>query len=239
MYSPRLDAGLASWLPCLPTRQIPTDYPRIRKIRCDETWPICRNCSRTGRRCDGVSKPSNNEDRLTFTAPLTLSSFRPSQMGWLGQRELLCLDLFRQRLIYSIVGYVARPAWKQLILQAMHEEAALCHAMIAFSALDCGEDDSSEKREDSKRVASRTRPSSRFALDHYGKGITALRRLISQGDSRSINVALLCALLCICFELRMADPRMCLSHLEYSLGILDSNLASGKCMGDDLPYLTR
>lgn len=173
---------------------------------------------------------------MTFTAPLTLTHFRPTQTGWLSQQELAHLDLFRHELIYSIVGPTGTPAWKRLILQAVHEEVALCHAVVAFSALGSNNTPSMSSMDSpSASESSMSTPppsvSSReneFALRHYGKALEAMRHVYHYNDRRSINTALLCTLLCICFELRIREPAIALTHLEHGLQVIDSNLQSSK-----------
>lgn len=210
---------------------------RVRKIRCDETSPVCNNCTKSGRRCDGVAEPANKAGGLTFTAPLTLTHFRPTQTGWLTQQEIAHLDLFRHELVYSIVGHVGTPAWKRLILQAVHEEVALCHAVVAFTALstcsgvqgDLGSDGGQgfSSTEQSPSSSSTPTRENEFALRHYGKALEAMRHVFHHNDKRSINTALLCTLLCICFELRIKEPAIALTHLEHGLQVVNSNLHTG------------
>ncbi|OAA54647.1 Zn(2)-C6 fungal-type DNA-binding domain protein [Cordyceps fumosorosea ARSEF 2679] len=203
---------------------------KVRKIRCDETSPVCNNCIKSGRRCDGVAEPANKDGGLTFTAPLTLTHFRPTQTGWLTPREVAHLDLFRHELVYSIVGHVGTPAWRRLILQAVHEEVALCHAVVAFTALSTSGDagcDAGLATTSSVAAQSPPQNASReneFALRHYGKALEAMRHVFRHDDKRSINTALLCTLLCICFELRIREPATALTHLEHGLQVVNSNL---------------
>lgn len=63
-----------------------------------------------------------------------------------------------------------------------------------------------------------------FALRHYGKALEAMRHVFHHNDKRSINTALLCTLLCICFELRIKEPGTALTHLEHGLQVVNSNL---------------
>lgn len=199
---------------------------RIRKIRCDETAPVCRNCIKSNRRCDGVAQPVGGPGNVTFTAPLTLTYFRPTQTGWLSQDEIAYLDLFRHELIYTIVGDSHSPAWKRMILQAVHEEVALCHAVVAFSSLT-----SHIRSRPSSPSSSGSPPpgmDNEFALRHYGKALESMRHVVHHNDSRSINTALICTLLCICFELRMRDIAVALTHLEHGLQVIAGNMDSGK-----------
>ena len=66
--------------PYLP--QYDTDWfcNRYRRVKCDQDWPACRRCSRTGRRCDGYEMPNN--ERLT-----------PRYMSVEHFRETICSPL--------------------------------------------------------------------------------------------------------------------------------------------------
>ena len=111
-------------------------------MRCDETWPACDNCTKTGRCCDGVASASasandsgaQSQQLVTFAAPLTLSHFQPAKFGFggaeLSREDGVYLDLFRRELVTCIVG--PRAAWRRLVLRAVHEEPALCHAGGCF-----------------------------------------------------------------------------------------------------------
>ncbi|KND89506.1 Transcriptional regulatory protein moc3, partial [Tolypocladium ophioglossoides CBS 100239] len=229
---------------CTRTRQLRRPYTKtklgcrtckIRKVRCDETWPACGNCTKTGRACDGVASAHGAAQSpvVTFTAPLTLSNFQPSQAGngagGLGRGDGEYLDLFCHELVVCVVGG-GRATWRRLVLQAAHEEPALCHAAIAFSALQrartatgtrsCGDGDAVQGL-----AAAGMR---RLALRHYGRCIQEMQRMAARArdDGRCVNVALLCAVVCICFELRMDEPVAALSHLEHGLSIIRANHAS-------------
>ena len=71
----------------------------------------------------------------------------------------------------------------------------------------------------------------RLAMRHYGRCIREMQRMMEigsgSGDERSVNVALLCTVICICFELCMDEPLAALSHLEHGLNIIASNHAAG------------
>lgn len=169
-----------------------------------------------------MAQPVGGPGNVTFTPPLTLTYFRPTQPGWLSEEELGYLELFRHELIYTIVGEGHSPSWKRMILQAVHEEVALCHAVVAFSALT-----SRMRSRPSSPSSSGSSPpamDNEFALQHYGKALECMRHVVHQNDTQSINTALLCTLLCICFELRMRDPASALTHLEPALQLISGNM---------------
>jgi hypothetical protein len=147
----------------------------------------------------------------------------PAQANIRDQQAGQYLNHFRHHLVLSVSGYVASPLWRTLILQALHEEPAVCHAAIAFSALN------RMKREAQFDVPSK--PSTPgveagLPLQHYGKCIVALRLLLRRDDARSVDAALLCSLLCVCFEVLKGDYILAQGHLEHSLNIIQSKPGS-------------
>ncbi|EFY91558.1 C6 finger domain protein [Metarhizium acridum CQMa 102] len=145
--------------------------------------------------------------RLVITvnepAPLTLSHFQPSRINNLDHEEQQCMEAFRRRLVYCILEDVSRPSWKGLMLQAAHEEPALLKAVIAFSVL-C------DAFDEAKQTMTVWDPK-------------ATENMVPNGDEPSINVVLLCTIVCICFELIMNSSEIALCHLDHSLRVLNSN----------------
>lgn len=171
---------------------------RVRKIRCDETFPTCLNCTKSNRRCTGVTSARASSE-LHFEAPLTLSRF-PTTVGWLSPQETQYLDMFRR----DLVNGLASGSWKRLILQVVADEPALYHAVVAFSAVSRGEPDSGQK--------------------HHDKALQEITKVFDRRQ-QSVNAALVYAVLSICYDLRRREPQLALVHLEYALEIVQDNLS--------------
>lgn len=172
----------------------------MRKIRCDETYPTCTNCIKSNRHCSGVIP---RQVGLAFAAPLTPTRF-PTTTGWLSSSDSQYLDLFRRHL----VGCMAEGSWRRLILQAVNAEPAMCHAVIAFAAAHEGE--------------------SEAGLRHQLKAFGQMQQVMVRNDHTSVNVALMYALVCICYELRIREPMAALIHLTSALDILKANFDHGE-----------
>lgn len=67
-----------------------------------------------------------------------------------------------------------------------------------------------------------------LVFQHYNKGIGHMQRLIDDTKHDCTNVVLLCAFLCMCFEMRYRRPYMSLLHFRHSLKILLSNTVQGE-----------
>lgn len=117
------------------------------------------------------------------------------------------------------------------MVQAVHEEVAVRQVAIAVSAV------IQMKRKTKERKSlpvclsgdgTRGGNCHVFALTKYGKGLSALRKLLSQKDRRSLETALICAVLCIWFEVLTNDHLTALEHLNTCLRIIPSIKAKGK-----------
>ncbi|KAL6231530.1 hypothetical protein BDW75DRAFT_219908 [Aspergillus navahoensis] len=209
---------------------------RVRRIRCDETWPSCKRCTSTGRRCDGPSSTQARPVAVSFVETYTLeflAKTRVAQKPW----DNSCEDArYMQFFIESISqgtnpthGDTASSDWRPLMIQAMHREPAVRQCVVALSALI------------QERVAHGSlgthgfhglprSPRYVFALKKYGRALSSLQRLVedSRGDLAAVEAALLCGIVCIWFEILMRDFLAGLSHLERCLGIVLSPKRSGE-----------
>ena len=132
----------------------------------------------------------------------------------LNQKEAQHLNQFRYVLARGMSGYVTSSVWEKLILQAVHEEPAVRYAAIAFSSL-----------QTSGYISSRTPDTSNlvFAFRQYSASIKEFRHLLAQQTPRSIEAALICSIICICFEILEGSHTLAQSHLENSLRVISAN----------------
>jgi Fungal specific transcription factor domain len=162
----------------------------------------------TGRKCEGFVDDVAVKPPVAFAPPTTLLA------NFLDEKEAQHLNNFRHLFVPGFSGYANSPRWEKLILQAVHEEPAVRHAAIAFSALQlpsCND----KLPLSSKRLEM-------FALQQYGKSVKAFQQLLSRQDRRSTKAALLCSILCICFEVLEGSHLVAQQHLENGLRVLSS-----------------
>ncbi|CEL10653.1 hypothetical protein ASPCAL13769 [Aspergillus calidoustus] len=182
---------------------------KIRRIRCDETWPSCKRCTSTGRRCDGPSpsttKPPADSHPITvsFAETLTIRSIlqmRVPQKPWDASfEETRYMQYFIERITQGPeIGHgtpttTSSPTnielatgadWRPLMIQAMHRELAVRQCVIALSALI------------QERVAHGSlgihgfNPGPRnqryvFALRTYGRALSSLQELVEDAVASS------------------------------------------------------
>lgn len=197
---------------------------RIRRVKCDEIKPACRQCTLTGRKCDGYVTPSSRRPIAKWTAPATALSIAMLSYRDHAKRslEIHCLDAFRHKMVASVSDDTSRRL-ERLILQCLHQESCVRHAAVAFTALQL-----QNMSQWPGRSAATT-----FSLESYGKFIRALQMMLLRPDKLAIEIALVCSLLGICYELMQGDYGGARLHLESSLRVCSScegeSLSIGAC----------
>ncbi|KAG5920349.1 hypothetical protein E4U42_006223 [Claviceps africana] len=211
---------------------------KVRKVRCDETWPACQNCEKTGRQCDGVSPQAvrDTTNTITFTPPLTASHFQTTPArGDLDTIDAHSTLALRHGLLHCIVGELGRPSWSGRIKQAATEKPVFEGALMAFVNL-CQKYNEAKMDmvawapqeihlDETTRTFLRTQGSMSHLPLYEQEGFDEL--------GASSNVAVLCNLVYICLELVTEKLASALSHLERCLEMarqddlqVDGHLAS-------------
>ncbi|OAL39836.1 hypothetical protein AYO20_00748 [Fonsecaea nubica] len=133
---------------------------------------------------------------------------------------LFCLDAFRSHVIGALFDDPSRRL-ERLILQALHQESCVRHAAAALTI---------HQLQISSRwpAGSIGDGATTFGLRSYGLSIRDLRRLLlRQPDRHAAEVALVCALLGICYELAQGAYNEARLHLENGLRVCSSLAVDG------------
>ncbi|KAL4795105.1 hypothetical protein BDV19DRAFT_379032 [Aspergillus venezuelensis] len=114
---------------------------RIRKVKCDESFPVCKKCRSTGRVCDGygIWGGGGNQywHRQASDSPRDMSDYPPlACISTLiaSTDELESFDWFRGRTIIKLPGSYQSEFWTKGLLQASNSEQAVWHAVMALSS---------------------------------------------------------------------------------------------------------
>lgn len=177
-------------------------------MKCDETRPQCKQCTSTGRKCEGFQDPGSTCTQLVVAPGRNVNN--PD----LSEKEGHHLNLFDHLFSSGILGFLKTPRWASLVLQAVHEEPAVRHAAIAFSALQV-------PLSDHLQLQTASNPGS-FALEQYAKTVRKFHQLLSRADKRSVEAALICSVLCICFEILEGSYELAGYHVENALRVLST-----------------
>ncbi|KAF5863511.1 hypothetical protein ETB97_010012 [Aspergillus alliaceus] len=151
-----------------------------------------------------------------------MSTLHPVRLLYENEQEAHYAQLFLDHVLCVMSGYSTRPAWRSLMVQAVHEEVAVRHVAIAVSAV-LYEKSATPVSAISSPLWKHGDENRRFSLTRYGKGLSALRKMMCCKDHRSVEVTLICGALCIWFELIAGEPLIALNHLDQCLKIISGS----------------
>ncbi|KAK9233903.1 hypothetical protein V1525DRAFT_391985 [Lipomyces kononenkoae] len=178
---------------------------KIRKVKCDESYPVCHRCSSTGRTCDGYGVwggggiQSNRSSRDGAIIASTSSSSnetcntilpRPGYVSFFvaTREDKECFDWFEHRTSPKIRGSFDSEFWSKLILQASINELAVRHAVLAVSFI--------HRRGSLNVMDTRLEEESigqveQVPLRYFARSINNLQRHLSANTQASLRIVLI------------------------------------------------
>jgi hypothetical protein len=109
-------------------------------------------------------------------------------------------------------GYFHDPVWERLALQASYTEPVIRYAINAVAALH----EERCLRADAAKTNAELSLKTDFPVHQYAKALSGLQKLLASGKT-SINVVLLCALLCVHYEALQERFIPALTHAENAM----------------------
>lgn len=202
-------------------------------MKCDETRPICKRCSSTGRTCDGyelqpievreVARKTERQLRAKESglsnAPKLVFTRQPDIAPCLSTTEAQAFDFFRLHTSQETPGFYKTELWSHLILQLCHSEPAIRHAAVAVGAMHARFMGTSP----SLQVQSFgvVEGQQAFAIQQYVKALALLKdRLSNSSRSGNAELALTCCLLFTCLEMLQGNRVGAVEHLRNGLRVL-------------------
>jgi hypothetical protein len=199
-----------------------TDVDRIRKVKCDEAFPACQRCIKSGRACDGYgiwggggSPPTHHKpvsapkDVSVVPRPPTPSTDDNGYLEW-----------FRCRTAIKLPATFRSSFWSKLLMQASFSEPAVLHAVLALSSIHKRKTVDTDGQ---RQITASPDRQEQFALRNYVKSINALSHLqphCSVNDIGSFRVALITCVVFVCMELLRGHFQTAQVHLRNGISIL-------------------
>ncbi|KAK3360739.1 hypothetical protein B0T25DRAFT_536270 [Lasiosphaeria hispida] len=185
---------------------------KIRRIKCDETKPICQQCQKARIVCDGyddgltsqLTGISNLEPEPGVCAKTSLVPSRDKRRAYLprplpssGQslkrfnaNEVSYFDFFRYELTNDLCGYCCTDFWSRVVLCEAMTKDCVRHAVLAIAALAKGVSDSLAS------TSAKNQPSALFpwtaksivnnnhhvALRYYVEALSTFRKQVNNKD---------------------------------------------------------
>ncbi|KAL2830480.1 hypothetical protein BDW59DRAFT_141019 [Aspergillus cavernicola] len=180
---------------------------KSRRIKCDETKPTCRNCTRSKRNC-AYSNPSQDA-----RSNLRIVVYTPRASFATTGAEKHSLDFFLAQMRSRFPLHFSAP-----VLQAAHREDVLGHAVIALGAMQ-----QVYEYDDSSAIGTWS-PMSQFAMQQYGKALRSLQdRVILHGrgvKTTSPDIILISCIFFACFECLRGGIQAAIVHMRSGLNLL-------------------
>ncbi|RAH56486.1 C6 zinc finger domain protein [Aspergillus piperis CBS 112811] len=191
---------------------------RTRRIKCDEAPGACKNCTSTGRTCDGydftrlptsVGGHLHNASRPKFQLRVCLPG--------MSSDERRCFTYFQTHTVPRMVGFFDSELWQRLALQLSQAETAVCHAVVALGAL---HQDSEARGMLVQKVDLDRNDHHRFALEQYNRAISALQKRLQSNDPQARLAVLMCCVTFVFFEYLQGNRAKAFAHLQNGLQVL-------------------
>ncbi|KAL2206832.1 hypothetical protein CC79DRAFT_908054 [Sarocladium strictum] len=204
---------------------------RIRRIKCDKAFPICRKCSSTGRQCDGYgiwgggsrAPPSPLHPKKAgamVREGKRIASVRQISMLSIPLEDRETLEWFQDRTLRKIPGMFKSDFWDILLLQASATEPAVMHGILALSSVHrCG------VTLEIKSLLSNGNAGRYWTsgLHHYVEAIYHLRQRVSSyniHDRTTLRVLIITCMVFVCVELLSGQVESAQAHLRSGLRLL-------------------
>ena len=198
---------------------------KARRLKCDETKPVCLRCQKSNFLCEGYSifvssTDANFKPRELINAPSgqsiqpidSMCFFRTLQsLAELTEREHQAYDFCRQHTVHAIAGFYTTHFWTHTVLAASHNEPAILHAMLALSGA---------HRVYLEGQRAITQYPHNIMRMHYGKAIHHLQNRIAGTGHEDIHIILMVCLLLLTFDIIQGRYREGSVHLAHGRQIL-------------------
>ncbi|KAE8323554.1 hypothetical protein BDV39DRAFT_217680 [Aspergillus sergii] len=188
---------------------------RARHVKCDESPDACKNCSSSGRICDGYAI-----HRLTYTrSTLCLPTVGSHIYRVLNTDERRYFSYFQHHVIANFVAFFDWQLWQRLVLQMVDAEPAVYHAINMLAAI---HEDSAGRKMQLTGIRL-DYPRHRFALEQSTRAFALLRKRGRSHDPQVREVTLMCCLLFTLSEFLLGHYHNAFSHLQSGIRILNES----------------
>ena len=201
----------------------PTATRRIRRVKCDEARPDCKNCVATGRICDGYNSSLNiNSNKTSHRTLLPASTTllpvaiarQPTNLAFNTTLEdQISFQYFTTHIISGLKLIFSNHEWITLSLQLSSTEPCIYFAIAA-----CGSVASARlSRKYSCFFAPPSSVKKKRNLRQYCTATAALQRYIDLAScgKKTIEPVLLCCLLFVAYETYQDENALAVQHLKF------------------------
>jgi hypothetical protein len=191
---------------------------RVRHVKCDEQKPACRQCTVSGRKCDGYEvKLSQRELRERIITSYQRSTRAPESCIILSQgtrQERQYVHLFCTQTSPALSGFFFSQLWNRLVPQLSQTESIVRYAVAAVGAAHY----KNFKTSDPDFIEI-------FIWQQYNKAIRNLTLHLStlpseQQKDTQVDLTLVICSLFVCLEMLMGNHEQAFNHLEAGVNLV-------------------
>ncbi|KAJ0417833.1 hypothetical protein BJY00DRAFT_325277 [Aspergillus carlsbadensis] len=198
---------------------------KTRKVKCDESFPVCQRCLSTGRVCDGYGvwggggndygrrqspknpPPTPNHPPLACISTCVASTDERASFDW-----------FRRRTMVKIPGSYLSDFWTTILLQASQSDQAVWHSILALS--------STHRSGFVQSLPGQRITQEQLTLRHLIRAVRHLGPHFSVRDKASCRVILIVCLVLVALDLLRGYFTSAQVHLRNGLNILAQTQSS-------------
>jgi hypothetical protein len=192
-------------------------------VKCDEAFPACHRCLKTGRVCDGYGiwggGGSPSSCRKIVLAPEDVYIVPRAPTSSIDDKGYL--EWFKCQTAIKLPGtFRSSSTWSTILIQASFSEPAVLHAVLALSSVHKRKTVNTDSR---RQVTDSPDEQEQFALRNYVKSINAVGHLQPYclvKDRASFRVALITCIMFVCLEFLRGHFQTAQVHLRHGITIL-------------------
>lgn len=221
---------------------------KARKVKCDETHPICIRCQNSDRTCLGYGDVfvtttqaakslspddqsrirSRSHSRSPYSPPLDFSSSPESVLSvYSDSSEARSLQYYQNEISQILGGTVDSSFWTRSILELSESEPAIRQALVAVSSLW----EARVRSDVPDRYACQQR-----SIEQYNKALTLTAQRVAQPDADT--VALGTCVLFLCMHYLDDDKEQAAKLLKTGSGVLQTVLEKAWRFAESVPANT-
>ncbi|KAH7175366.1 hypothetical protein EDB81DRAFT_769699 [Dactylonectria macrodidyma] len=164
---------------------------RVRRVKCDETTPVCSKCFRGGYKCEGLAF---SDSRLPHERCMVIRSPRSSLTLLSSGDDSRTFDFFLANGVSMLSNGSRCEFWEGLVVQIAHVNAAIFRSVVALSTL--LEDFSRWKMNFGAGFQAPANEKTKSALKHYGLALRQTSAHLRGSESMNIFSLTSCLLFC-------------------------------------------
>lgn len=207
---------------------------RLRKVKCDEGYPVCHRCESAGRFCHGYGIWGGGGQsyclRQDDVNGRTLRPQSPStgdlqarmlvhvQMMPLARTEQACFEWYTQRSAKKLPGAFRSDYWQTMLLRASVTEPAIRHAVLAL-----GSSHRADVQGAGSLISDLNDERALCTVRQYSKAINHLQPYLSDKVTTSVRITLVACVLFVSMEFLRGHYSQGIIHLKHGLCLLQES----------------